>query len=396
MHAPSAATTTSKVISLVSKNDSKVVVQQWDPSAKMSELQKGADEGAARARPEESEDPMDWQSQLTEMTRVARHLQSIVIQGRTENSALKEEIKNLEVEVRELESKASSRRRANTAFVPLETLKSEETEERNRALKLRVEELFNELSFFQEKDKTRTQKLVEAQRAAVEAYNRVENLEGERDELMFKHETEIHSLQARLDAALHHIETLKMELEHTLASQGPPNQETAPQAELLTDLSLAEHQDIDPDRGALVMASIALVGILLAAAVLATFMKSPANEIKECPVVMPDEEFNFGAVPNKEFDFGAPMDFPLASNVCMVDDLPVHHLSLAWQHVVHWGESRLSHLVDNVGTQDWRKSLHHHLVHYQQIQQWVVPMGSEMSHNVLETLRDPSDFYPVQ
>ena len=93
MHAPSAATTTSKVISLVSKNDSKVVVQQWDPSAKMSELQKGADEGAARARPEESEDPMDWQSQLTEMTRVARHLQSIVIQGRTENSALKEEIK---------------------------------------------------------------------------------------------------------------------------------------------------------------------------------------------------------------------------------------------------------------------------------------------------------------
>ena len=351
---------------------------------------------------EETGDPatMDWQSQLTEMTRVARHLQSIVIQGRTDKSALQSKVKTLEAEVRELESKVSSRRRTDMSYVPLEALRSEESAERHRALKLRVEELVDELAFVQEKDKSRAQKLFEAQRAAVEAYNRVEQLEEERDELLFKHETDIHSLQGRLDAALRHIETLKEELEHTLVSQGPPNQETAPQAELLTDVSLAEHQDsLEPDRGALVIASVAFVGILVAAAILAQYMMSPTHEIKECPVIVPDEEFHFGTAPIQEFDFGAATmesQQHVPSYFCLADDLPVHHLSLAWQHVVHWGQSRISHVVDAVGTRNWHKLLHHQLIHYQQIQHLVLPIGSEVRDHVLEQLRDPTDFYPVQ
>ena len=346
----------------------------------MDSLKKQDDPGGQ----DQSDAQMDLHSQLTEMTRVARHLQSIVIQDRIENSALKAEVQKLEAEVRALQSTVSPRRRTDKPFLPMEDLKVEETEARNRALRLRVEELFDQMTLFQEKDKTRAQKLVEAQRAAVDAYNRVERLEEERDELVFKHEANIHSLQERLDSALGHIDALKEELDLALESQAPPNQETAPQAKFLMDVSLAERQE--SDCGAFVVASLALVGILCVAAAIATFSSSsPIEEPKEYTAILPIDDFGFGT----EIEYIFPV------NVCMTNDLPPKHFSLAFQHLAKWGQSQLSHLADTLSVHDWRKLLHHHLVHYERIQQLATPVCSEISRDVMEKLRDLSDFYPI-
>ena len=66
-----------------------------------------------------------------------------------------------------------------------------------------------------------------------------------------------------------------------------------------------------------------------------------------------------------------------------------------FQHLAKWGQSQLSHLADTLSVHDWRKLLHHHLVHYERIQQLATPVCSEISRDVMEKLRDLSDFYPI-
>jgi len=59
-----------------------------------------------------------------------------------------------------------------------------------------------------------------------------------------------------------------------------------------------------------------------------------------------------------------------------------------------WGRSQLFRFADTVSSQDWRHLLHHHLVHYNLQVPAFATAG--IGQDVMDQMRDPSDFYPVQ